>query len=90
MNIGFIKDTLAKQAAFVKTLTANKFGEGISLWFNWLYCYIRYGATPSDWYCYELYKYRHRELRRFITRLRILNSTEYSIRANTRMISTIK
>ena len=81
--MSFVKDTFYKQKGFVKTISERERISSAGLWLHWFYCYIRYGATPSDWYCYELYKYRHSTLRKFITRRKnieldhIFNPLEY-------------
>lgn len=83
MIMSFLSDTLKKQKGFVAKVSVIEGINKIGLWLNWFYCYIRYGATPSDWFCYELYKYRHNQLKKFITRRknikldRIFNSGEF-------------
>ncbi len=64
MNLSLIKSSLKKQASYVNSIEgSNK----ILLWLNSLKCCVRYGATPSDWYFYEMYKYNHRENKEIIT-----------------------
>ena len=66
--MGFIKDSVLKQKRFVEIVSQKEHISKGALWLNWLWCFFRYGATPSDWYCYEIYKYRHLYLRKIITR----------------------
>ena len=81
--MGFIKETLTKQADFIKIVSSANNVRRIHLWWNALYCCIRYGATPSDWYCYEMWRYGHSHLKNVITRRknleidRIFNPREY-------------
>ena len=39
---------------------------------NALWCHILYGATPNDYIHFELYKYKHRERKQYITHRRTL------------------
>jgi len=82
--MSFLVETLKKQRDFVNRVADCEHIGKLNLWFSWIKCFIRYGATPSDWYCYELYKYRHGTLRKFITRRknieldRMFNPRQYS------------
>lgn len=66
--MGFITDSIRKQSSFVSKIHHQEGISVVSLWTNWLWCFFRYGATPSDWFCYEMYRYRHNHLRNIITR----------------------
>lgn len=83
--MGFIGESFNKQKGFVNTVSQKEKISKIGLWLDWLWCFVRYGATPSDWYCYELYRYRHNQCRKFITRRknleldRIFNPKEFKI-----------
>lgn len=82
--MSFLVETLKKQRDLVNQVADSELIGKLNLWFNWIKSFIRYGATPSDWYCYELYKYRHSTLRKFITRRknieldRMFNPRQYS------------
>lgn len=81
MDKQLIKASLAKISRYINELPFhNKF----ALWLNAIKCYIRYGATPSDWKFYEMYKYNHRENKEIITNRksreldRLFNPREFS------------
>ncbi len=64
MDISLIKASLKKQANYINIVDPkNKVG----LWLNAIKCCFLYGATPSDWFFYEMYKYNHRENKEIIT-----------------------
>ena len=63
MNMKLIKDSLVKESKYIAEIGGNKF----LLWVNALKCCFFYGATPSDWYFYEMYKNNHRENKEIIT-----------------------
>lgn len=64
MDRKLIVDSLFKVNKFIKELPySNKLG----LWINAIKCFLFYGATPSDWKFYEMYKYNHRENKEIIT-----------------------
>lgn len=90
--MSFLSDTLSKQKRYVASVASHENICSINLWLNWLYCFVRYGATPSDWYCYELYKYRHNQLRKFITRRknieldRMFNPVEFQSHFNDKQV----
>lgn len=67
-GLNFIREALSKQNKFVDTISQRESISRCTLWLNWMWCFARYGATPSDWYCYEMYKYRYNQLRKIITR----------------------
>ena len=54
---------MSKANEFINELPYNK----LSLWCNAIKCFLLYGATPSDWKFYEMYKYNHRENKEIIT-----------------------
>ncbi len=64
MNKDLIISSLKKQAKYIKQIES---GSKLCLWMNSFKCFILYGATPSDWYFYEMYKYNHRENKEIIT-----------------------
>ena len=68
MNISFIKETYKKLFIYIKTVKFKYGYSALALWLNWGYCFLIYGATPSDWYDYEMYKYRGLALKSIITR----------------------
>ena len=61
--MGLVLSSLIKIKKFIDELNYNKVG----LWLNAIKCHIVYGATPSDWRFYEMYKYNHRENKEIIT-----------------------
>ena len=64
MDKKLIIESLAKAAGYISELPyTNKIG----LWLNAIKCFLLYGATPSDWKFYEMYKNNHRENKEIIT-----------------------
>lgn len=46
--MSFLVETLKKQQDFVNRVEDSENIGKVNLWFNWIKCFIRYGATPSD------------------------------------------
>ena len=65
--MSFLTDTLSKQAGFVNVVAESHNVNRVKLWYNWIYCFVRYGATPSDWYCNEMWRHNHSHLKEIIT-----------------------
>ena len=84
MTLGIGKNYIGKTFkanGYIKELPyPNKLG----LWLNAIKCFLLYGATPSDWKFYEMYKYNHRENKEIITNRksneldRLFNPREYA------------
>ena len=81
MNGKLVVESIAKANGYIKELPyPNKLG----LWLNAIKCFLLYGATPSDWKFYEMYKYNHRENKEIITNRksneldRLFNPREYA------------
>lgn len=63
----FASSTLEKQKKQVALVHKNEGVGKIELWLNFFMCFIRYGASPSDWINYRMWEKHHRVRKQFIT-----------------------
>jgi len=64
MNIKFLKDSIE---IFNRRISTCAEGRYIYCWIDMLWCYICFGASPEDYFRYELYRKSNYEKNRFTT-----------------------